>query len=588
MVSTPSTVTLVLLSLVFSDVSSIGVYECVEIDDPLGVKYRGTQSQTRSGIECQRWTDNSPHRRNYWPPNPETHENYCRNPDGESEVWCYTTDVNVRWEYCDVPKCPVIPDPASRECYLCNGYDYVGDLVETASGKTCQRWDSSTPHQHNNHPSQKPDRNLVDNFCRNPDGDTKPWCYTTDQNIRWENCAVERCTNADGSVLIPPLRVTSECIVGAGGNYRGTKQVTRSGKTCAQWTSQFPHKHKNTPENYPCSGLDHNYCRNPTASFEEGPWCYTTDPNTRWELCELPECGPDGRPLRSTATPAESTPATTLEPGSCGKQAIQPTYFTQGFAIEGGRLIESRRRKREIDQQERILGGDIALHGSWPWSVSMRKYTDFHFCGGTLIKPGWVVTAAHCLDDELPPDRYAVKAGLNKGTEVEMQKRNVRRYILHGSYSRGKHDIALVQLETPFIITKHVRVACLPEPDYEVPGGSFCVVTGWGRTYDDKPRGDLKQAVLPVHSYEDCNSYLSSHYMGDKTQMCAGWKGEGVDTCKGDSGGPLVCLNNGRWTLQGVTSWGPSGCQDKQGNYGSYSRVSKYMGWIKEEMAKYS
>jgi hypothetical protein len=71
-------------------------------------------------------------------------------------------------------------------------------------------------------------------------------------------------------------------------DYRGTIAVTESGKTCQRWDSQSPHTHSRTPQNYPNSGLDENYCRNPDG--EPRAWCYTTDPNARWEFCEVPTC----------------------------------------------------------------------------------------------------------------------------------------------------------------------------------------------------------------------------------------------------------------------------------------------------------
>lgn len=72
-------------------------------------------------------------------------------------------------------------------------------------------------------------------------------------------------------------------------DYRGTIATTITGKFCQKWTEQVPHGHTRTPENYPNAGLgDHNYCRNPDG--EPGGWCYTTDPNSRWELCHIPSC----------------------------------------------------------------------------------------------------------------------------------------------------------------------------------------------------------------------------------------------------------------------------------------------------------
>uniref|UniRef100_A0A8C3Y887 Kringle domain-containing protein n=1 Tax=Catharus ustulatus TaxID=91951 RepID=A0A8C3Y887_CATUS len=75
---------------------------------------------------------------------------------------------------------------------------------------------------------------------------------------------------------------------GRGEDYRGTIAVTESGNTCQHWSSQSPHSHSRTPENYPCRGLDENYCRNPDG--EKRPWCYTTNPAARWEYCNIPSC----------------------------------------------------------------------------------------------------------------------------------------------------------------------------------------------------------------------------------------------------------------------------------------------------------
>ncbi|KAI8520672.1 Fibrocystin-L [Branchiostoma belcheri] len=80
------------------------------------------------------------------------------------------------------------------------------------------------------------------------------------------------------------------CQIGKGQAYRGTTvSVTNTGKTCQRWDSQSPHSHNKKPDRYPSSGLEDNYCRNPDG--EPGVWCYTTDPETRWELCDVPYCG---------------------------------------------------------------------------------------------------------------------------------------------------------------------------------------------------------------------------------------------------------------------------------------------------------
>ena len=94
-------------------------------------------------------------------------------------------------------------------------------------------------------------------------------------------------------------------------DYRGTVAQTISGATCQRWDSQEPHSHSNTPENNPLSGLDENYCRNPDGE-PGGAWCYTEDPDNRWEYCDVPVCTANPEP---TANP---TPSPTEAPvGNC-------------------------------------------------------------------------------------------------------------------------------------------------------------------------------------------------------------------------------------------------------------------------------
>ncbi|XP_019613870.1 PREDICTED: uncharacterized protein LOC109461842 [Branchiostoma belcheri] len=105
--------------------------------------------------------------------------------------------------------------------------------------------------------------------------------------------------------------ITEPCQVRDGASYRGTVSVTRTGKTCQRWDRLFPHTHDKTPHNYPSSGLEENYCRNPDG--EPGVWCFTTNPLVRWELCEVPVCGgaKGGAHLRSVAVGPNSSAITT-------------------------------------------------------------------------------------------------------------------------------------------------------------------------------------------------------------------------------------------------------------------------------------
>lgn len=84
-----------------------------------------------------------------------------------------------------------------------------------------------------------------------------------------------------------------ECKTGNGQTYRGTTAETKSGVTCQKWSATSPHVPKFSPEKFPLAGLEENYCRNPDND-ENGPWCYTTDPDKRYDYCDIPECEGQG------------------------------------------------------------------------------------------------------------------------------------------------------------------------------------------------------------------------------------------------------------------------------------------------------
>ncbi|NXA37707.1 PLMN protein, partial [Eudromia elegans] len=257
-----------------------------------GKDYRGTEAKTQRGVPCQKWADKVPHKPNFTPekhPRAGLEENYCRNPDmDENGPWCYTTDPTTRFDYCNIPECEM-------ECMQCNGEDYHGKVSRTESGFQCQHWDAQEPHMHGFLPENFPEQDLKMNFCRNPDGDLRPWCFTTSPTKRWEYCDIPRCTTH------PPVSgSSSQCLSGSGGDYRGRISVTESGSTCQHWNTQFPHRHGWIPDSYPCKGLEENYCRNPDG--EKRPWCYTVNRAVRWEYCAIPHCGGTEQQSAGTST----------------------------------------------------------------------------------------------------------------------------------------------------------------------------------------------------------------------------------------------------------------------------------------------
>jgi len=180
--------------------------------------YRGTVSKTAAGVECQRWDSQEPHkhsrtRKNY--PEMGLSENYCRNPDGEAKgTWCYTTDPEIRWQYCDVPICGHVDEaecedssPETCGCGEVKQSDYRGTINTTISGYECQMWNSISPNtKARKYINAYPRAGLNENYCRNPSGKSKmPWCYTTDPSKRWEYCDIPTCGQ---TLSLKSLRVT--------------------------------------------------------------------------------------------------------------------------------------------------------------------------------------------------------------------------------------------------------------------------------------------------------------------------------------------------------------------------------------------
>lgn len=91
------------------------------------------------------------------------------------------------------PEPTCVPDPDTCGCASEKQADYRGTISVTSTGLACQPWASQTPHSHSNTPEARPTSGLDSNYCRNPDGEPRAWCYTQDPNVRWELCNVPTC-----------------------------------------------------------------------------------------------------------------------------------------------------------------------------------------------------------------------------------------------------------------------------------------------------------------------------------------------------------------------------------------------------------
>lgn len=164
-------------------------------------------------------------------------------------------------------------------------------------------------------------------------------------------------------------------------------------------------------------------------------------------------------------------------------------------------------------------------------------------------------------------------------------ERRIKKIFTHPLYEENvvhDYDFALLKLDKPVPINDCIGTACLPSSVGEP--GTDCRITGWGTIMSQGPTPDiLQEAPVALLANKECElNYTESNDIITGSMLCASGRTDlGItDTCQGDSGGPLVCLEQGRYVLRGVTSWG-QGCAF-QGFPGVYGRVQSVLSWIED------
>ncbi|XP_047375562.1 prothrombin isoform X2 [Sciurus carolinensis] len=514
--------------------------ECMEGNcaKDLGVNYRGNVNITRSGIECQLWRSRYPHKPDInftTHPGAELKENFCRNPDGSTTgPWCYTTDPTVRREECSVPVCgegrvtvEMTPrsggsrgnlSPPSEQCVPERGQQYEGHLSVTMHGSPCLSWSSPQAKALSKDQDFSPEVKLVENFCRNPDGDEEgAWCYVAGHAGDFEYCDLNYCEEAveeetgdaqgeDGDAAIGGRTTTEEFQ-----NFFDEKTFG-SGEADCGLRPLFEKKNvkDKTEDELFESYIDGRIVEGWDAEIGIAPWQVMIFRKSPQELL----CGASLISDRWVLTAAH-----------CLLYPPWDKNFTENDLLV--RIGKHSRTRYERNIEKISMLEKIHIHPRYNW----RENLDRDIALLKLKKP--IAFSDHIHPVCLPDKQTAVS-------------------LLQAGY-KGRVTGWGNLKETWTTSVNEVQPSVLQVVNVPIVERPVCKASTRIRITD--------------------NMFCAGYKPGE---------GKRGDACEGDSGGPFVMKSpfNERWYQMGIVSWG-EGC-DRNGKYGFYTHVFRLKKWIQK------